>query len=156
MKMFTWIYAQDEVTHQKLRIGSKKHVLSLPKGPSSKAAAISTRGAYAEYVSTEKWRPACALARRSAPARRREAAFSLRSHFGEGGPAKAGNAAGGFFQQTPLDVSSFAPKDLYKSGASITMEQRTPGRHQRYNLHKGDDYEALSGYRKCKRDSRSG
>jgi len=24
----------------------------------------------------------------------REAAFSLRSHFGEGGPAKAGNAAG--------------------------------------------------------------
>jgi len=28
----------------------------------------------------------------------REAAFSLRSHFGEGGTAKAGNAAGDFFQ----------------------------------------------------------
>jgi hypothetical protein len=40
-------------------------------------------------VSTEKWRPACALARRSASARRSEAA-----------PARAGNAAGGFFQQT--------------------------------------------------------
>ena len=32
----------------------------------------------------------------------REAAFSLRSHFGEGGPAKAGNAAGGFFQHSPI------------------------------------------------------
>ncbi len=31
----------------------------------------------------------------------REAAFSLRSHFGEGGTAKAGNAAGGFFQHFP-------------------------------------------------------
>jgi hypothetical protein len=48
-----------------------------------------TRRAFAEYVSTEKCRPAFALARRSAPARRREAA-----------PSKAGNAAGGFFQQT--------------------------------------------------------
>jgi hypothetical protein len=37
-----------EVTHQRLRVGSKKS--------SSKAAAILTRGAYAEYVSTEKWR----------------------------------------------------------------------------------------------------
>ena len=35
-------------------------------------------------------------------ARLREAAFSLRSHCDEGGPAKAGNAAGGFFQQPPL------------------------------------------------------
>ena len=51
-----------------------------------------------EYVSTAKGRPACALARRSASARRREAAFSLRSYFGEGGPAKAGNAGGGIFQ----------------------------------------------------------
>ncbi len=29
-----------------------------------------------------------------------QAAFSLRSHCGEVGPAKAGNAAGGFFQRT--------------------------------------------------------
>jgi hypothetical protein len=42
-----------------------------------------------EYVSPAKWRPACALARRSASARRREAA-----------PAKAGNAAGSPFGQT--------------------------------------------------------
>jgi hypothetical protein len=42
-----------------------------------------------EYVSTAKGRPACALARRSAAARRREAA-----------PAKAGNAAGEPFGKT--------------------------------------------------------
>jgi hypothetical protein len=89
MKMFTCKFAQDEMTHQRLRVGSKKHALSHSKGPSSKAAAILTRGAYIWCVSTEKWRPACALARRSAPARRHEAA-----------PAKAGNATGGFFQQT--------------------------------------------------------
>jgi hypothetical protein len=29
---------------------------SVQKSPSSKAAAVFTRGAYAEYVSTEKWR----------------------------------------------------------------------------------------------------
>jgi hypothetical protein len=66
MKMFTYKLAQDEVTHQRLRVGSKKHALSLSKGPSSKAAhglaypagdlTCLTRGAYAEYVSTEKWR----------------------------------------------------------------------------------------------------
>jgi hypothetical protein len=39
MKMFACKFAQDEVTHQRLRVGSKK--------PSSKAAAILTRGAYA-------------------------------------------------------------------------------------------------------------
>ncbi len=33
----------------------------------------------------------------------REAAFSLRSHFGEGGTAKAGNAAGDFFNIPGLD-----------------------------------------------------
>jgi hypothetical protein len=48
MKMFTGKFAQDEVTHQRWRVGSKS--------PSSKAAAILTRGAYAEYVSTGKWR----------------------------------------------------------------------------------------------------
>ena len=60
MKMITCKFAQDEVIHQRLRVGSKKHALSLPKGPSrpalrsleGKAAAILTRGAYAEYVST--------------------------------------------------------------------------------------------------------
>jgi hypothetical protein len=59
MKMFACKFAQDEVTHQRLRVGSKS--------PSSKAAAIFTRGAYAEYVSTGKWRPACAK-----PLRRRQ------------------------------------------------------------------------------------
>jgi hypothetical protein len=43
-----------------------------------------------EYVSTAKRRPACALARRSASARRREAV-----------PAKAGNAAGLPAEPTP-------------------------------------------------------
>ncbi len=32
MKMFTCTFAQDEVTHQRLRVGSKKHALSLPEG----------------------------------------------------------------------------------------------------------------------------
>jgi hypothetical protein len=32
MKMFTCKFAQDEVTHQRLRVGSKKHTLSLPEG----------------------------------------------------------------------------------------------------------------------------
>ncbi len=75
MKIITCKFAQDEVIHQRLRVGSKKHALSLPKGPSSpvlrplegKAAAIFTRGAYAEYLSTGKWRPACAK-----PLRRRQ------------------------------------------------------------------------------------
>ena len=71
--------------------GMFKKFRIVPSWPlEGKAAAGFTRGAYTEYVSTEKWRPVCALARRSAPARRREAA-----------PAKAGNAAGGFFQLTP-------------------------------------------------------
>ncbi len=32
MRMFTGNFAQDEVTHQRLRVGSKKHALSLPEG----------------------------------------------------------------------------------------------------------------------------
>jgi hypothetical protein len=32
MKMFSCTFAQDEVTHQRLRVGSKKHALSLPEG----------------------------------------------------------------------------------------------------------------------------
>jgi hypothetical protein len=54
-----------------------------------------------------------ACASKSASARRREAAFSLRSYFGEGGPAKAGNAGGGFFQHSQhcdrLRADSFQP-----------------------------------------------
>jgi len=53
MKMFACKFAQDEVTHQRLRAGSKKPALRSLEG---KAAAILTRGAYAEYVSTGKWR----------------------------------------------------------------------------------------------------
>ncbi|MEC4681854.1 MAG: hypothetical protein VST67_14315 [Nitrospirota bacterium] len=34
----------------------KKHVLAEAGNPSSKAAAILTRGAYMEYVRTAKWR----------------------------------------------------------------------------------------------------
>jgi len=32
MKMVTCKFAQDEVTHQRLPVGSKKHALSLPEG----------------------------------------------------------------------------------------------------------------------------
>ena len=32
MKMVTCKFAQDEVTHQRLRVGSKKHALSLSEG----------------------------------------------------------------------------------------------------------------------------
>jgi hypothetical protein len=43
--MFTRTCVGDEVPHHRLRVGSKN--------PFSKAAAILTRGAYAEYVSLE-------------------------------------------------------------------------------------------------------
>jgi hypothetical protein len=43
--MFKCTCAQDEVTHHRLRVGSKNS--------SNKAAAMCTRGTYAEYVSTE-------------------------------------------------------------------------------------------------------
>ena len=46
-----WKLVQDEVTHQRLRVGSKKPVQSCPESLEGKAAAIFTRGAYAEYVS---------------------------------------------------------------------------------------------------------
>jgi hypothetical protein len=78
----------------------KKHALSLwPKGPVQSCPEASRRegrshldgrSVRGEYVSTAKGRPACALARRSASARRREAA-----------PAKAGNAAGLPAEPTP-------------------------------------------------------
>jgi len=32
MKIITCKFAQDEVIHQRLRVGSKKHALSLPEG----------------------------------------------------------------------------------------------------------------------------
>ncbi len=51
---------------------------------SGKAAELWAGEGTDEYVSTTKDRPACTLARRSASARKREAA-----------PAKAGNTAGG-------------------------------------------------------------
>jgi hypothetical protein len=54
--MFACQFAQDEVTHQRRRVSSKKHARSLPEGSVQQGAAIFTRGAYAEYVSTEKWR----------------------------------------------------------------------------------------------------
>ena len=43
MKMFTCKYVRDEVIYHRLRVGSKKHALSLPEG---KAAVIFMRGAY--------------------------------------------------------------------------------------------------------------
>src|SRR5210317_443140 len=41
--------------------GDSNHPLEgmFKKSPSSQTAAILTRGAYMEYVSTAKWRPAC-------------------------------------------------------------------------------------------------
>jgi hypothetical protein len=60
MKMFTCTFAQDEVAHQRLRVGSKKSDIGSPPSPAcntpprGKAAAIFTRGAYVEYVSTRK------------------------------------------------------------------------------------------------------
>jgi len=43
-------------SHHQLKGMFKKHVLAEAGSPSSKAAAISTRGAYMKYVSTAKWR----------------------------------------------------------------------------------------------------
>ena len=106
--MFTHNFAQDEVTHQRLRVGSKKHALSLPEGsvrscpeaPRRKGRShFYTRSVCGirEYGEMATCLRACASKRASA--RRREAA-----------PAEAGNAAGlsavalakagGFFQQT--------------------------------------------------------
>jgi hypothetical protein len=70
MKMFTCKFAQDEVTHQRLRVGSKK---SVQQGRSH---------FYARSV--------CVIREHG------KMATCLR----EAAPAKAGNAAGGFFQQT--------------------------------------------------------
>jgi len=50
-----------------LRLLEGKSVQPCPEGVDGKAAAILTRGAYMEYVSTAKWRPACAK-----PLRRRQ------------------------------------------------------------------------------------
>jgi hypothetical protein len=48
MKMFTGTFAQDEVTHHRLRVRSKKSV--------QPGRSFFTRGAYAVCVSTEQWR----------------------------------------------------------------------------------------------------
>ena len=66
------------MTHQRLRVGSKKHALSLPEG--SVQQGRSRFYARSVRVVREHGKMATCL---------REAA-----------PAKAGNAAGGFFQQT--------------------------------------------------------
>jgi hypothetical protein len=55
MKVFTKKFVQDEVTHQK-GCGSVQKSRSCPESLEGKAAAIFTRGAYAQDVSTEKWR----------------------------------------------------------------------------------------------------
>jgi hypothetical protein len=78
MKMFTCKFVQDEVTHQRLRVGSKKHALSLPEGSVQ-------QGRSHFYV-----RSVCVIREHG------KMATCLR----EVAPAKAGNAAGGFFQQT--------------------------------------------------------
>ena len=58
---FPWqIQAQEETGIISWRECSKKSVQSCPEPLEGKAAAILTRGAYMEYVSTAKWRPACA------------------------------------------------------------------------------------------------
>jgi hypothetical protein len=61
MKRFTCTFAQGKVTHQRLRVGSKNPTLAAHPArpntpPRGKAAAVFTRGAYVEYVSTRKWR----------------------------------------------------------------------------------------------------
>jgi hypothetical protein len=71
MKMFTCKFAQNKVTHQRIRVGSKK---SVQQGHSH-------CDARSVHLVREHEKIATCL---------REAA-----------PAKAGNAAGGFFQQTP-------------------------------------------------------
>ena len=72
MKMVTCKFAQNEVAHQRLRVGSKK---SVQQGHSHFYAR-------SVHLVREHGKMATCL---------REAA-----------PAKAGNAAGGFFQQTPF------------------------------------------------------
>jgi hypothetical protein len=62
MKMFRCTFVQDKVTHQSLRGSVQKIQHWPPTQPGvehasrGKAAAVFTRGAYAVYVSTEKWR----------------------------------------------------------------------------------------------------
>jgi hypothetical protein len=59
MKMFTCTCAQDEVTHQRLRVGSKKTNIGSPPArrvtrlPVARPQPILRAEVYAEYVSTE-------------------------------------------------------------------------------------------------------
>jgi hypothetical protein len=72
-------------------------VKSCPEALEGKASASEgpTQTLYVEGLNEEICLRACVSKRASA--RRREAAFSLRNYFGEGGPAKTGNDAGAFF-----------------------------------------------------------
>jgi hypothetical protein len=88
MKMFTRKFAQDEVTHQRLRVGSKKSVQTCPEAARREGRAwfsVSRRGPPLFYA-----RSVCVIREHG------KMATCLR----EAAPAKAGNAAGGFFQQT--------------------------------------------------------
>jgi hypothetical protein len=76
--MLAWKFAQDEVTHQRRRVGSKKSVQPCPE-------AARRKGRSHFYA-----RSVCGIREHG------EMATCLR----EAAPAKAGNAAGGFFQQT--------------------------------------------------------
>jgi hypothetical protein len=82
--MFTCKFAQDEVTHQRLRVGSKK---SVQQG--REWFSVSRRGPPLFYA-----RSVCVIREHG------KMATCLR----EAAPAKAGNAAGGFFQQTPNET----------------------------------------------------
>jgi hypothetical protein len=96
MKMFTCKFAQDEVTHQRLRVGSKKHALSLPEGSVQTCPEAARREGRAWF----------SVSRRGPPLFDARSVCVIREHgkmatcLREAAPAKAGNAAGGFFQQT--------------------------------------------------------
>jgi hypothetical protein len=75
MKMFACKFAQDEVTHQRLRVGSKKHVLSLPEGSVQPCPEAARREGRSHFFRAERTR-------------------------NTGARKNGENAADGFFQQT--------------------------------------------------------
>jgi hypothetical protein len=100
MKMFTCKFSQDEVTHQTLRVGSKK-----PVQQGRAWFSVSRRGPPLFYA-----RSVCVIREHG------KMATCLR----EGAPAKAGNAAGGFFQQT-LKEMPWSKEAYLGTGHPLTM-----------------------------------
>ena len=111
MKMFTCKFAQDEVPHQRRRVGSKKHALSLPEGSVQTCHEVARREDRSHFDA----RSVCGIREHG------KMATCLR----EAAPAKAGSAAGGFFQQTHSDYpTAYLPGHTHSVGSHVLFFSR--------------------------------